>query len=123
MSKRKYYVKTGNMYFQYFEESQYPVFVIDDNLEAKEEASEFYKQSALILAKQMGAEIEPVEKLYQMPVPYLEKMGGYWGYRKAGDNRIVLEDCKSITEHNAFTWDEIMEYFPSIAEFAVEVEE
>ncbi|MEI4283190.1 hypothetical protein [Tetragenococcus halophilus] len=123
MRERRYYVKVGNLYFKSWEESQYPVFVIDDSPGAKEDANSFGKQTALRKAVNLGGTIEPVEKLYQMPVPYLEKMGGYWGYRKAEDNSIALENCKSITKHNAFTWDEIMEYFPSIAEFAFEVEE
>ena len=123
MRERRYYVKVGNLYFKSWEENQYPLFVIDDNPGAKEDADIFDKQAALKVATEVGGTIEPIEKLYQMPVPYLEKMGGYWGYRKAGDNSIALDDCTSVTEHNTFTWDEIVEYFPKIAEFTVEVEE
>lgn len=118
MTERKYYVKAGNMYFRYWEESEYPVFVINDQPGALEHAGIFEKHVAQSMAYELGIEIEPVEKLYQMPIPYLPETGTFYGTTEEGSNYPITEKYAS-----KYTWDEVEELFPGITEFAVEVKE
>lgn len=59
----KYIVSANNnMYFKYWHMNQYPVFVIDDNLYAQEEAERFdTKEEAQVVADNFGGTVEQVE--------------------------------------------------------------
>ena len=58
----KYVVSANNnMYFKFWLMRQYPVFVIDDNPYALEEAEKFdTKEEAKIVADNFGGEVEEV---------------------------------------------------------------